>query len=285
MSEVFPYDRTYVEYDVIRNIEVKNKKNVEVVTMDKVTMGKVLKVQETVSRILVILVLVMVVIVQIEAMKEATRRLNTITTLQATVARLSSDNTELKQTNEALSKDNDALREELVNALAHVNTLEKQDESRETTISRGGNGHVVSLEDEINRLRETIAIISASKGTGYVRNLVGTTPDELDKYEFTRDLGMWKTTYYSPTKEECGNTNGIGASGKTVVPGLSCAIDPKYWKFGTMFYVEGFGIVRADDTGSAIKGRERMDLCVLNNDIANQLGVRKQRVWLVKEKE
>jgi len=43
------------------------------------------------------------------------------------------------------------------------------------------------------------------------------------------------------------------ASGKWPKPGM-CAIDPKFFKFGTRFYVEGYGFATAEDTGRLIKG-------------------------------
>jgi 3D (Asp-Asp-Asp) domain-containing protein len=60
-------------------------------------------------------------------------------------------------------------------------------------------------------------------------------------------------------------------------------VDTKYWKFGTKFYIEGFGVVEAQDTGSAIKGRERMDVALLDKAKAYALGVEKRKVWVINE--
>jgi 3D (Asp-Asp-Asp) domain-containing protein len=94
--------------------------------------------------------------------------------------------------------------------------------------------------------------------------------------------GEWLGTSYTPRKEECGNDKGITASGKPVIAGYTIAIDPKYWSFGTKFYIEGVGIVEAWDTGSAIKGRNRFDLCMFNLDYAKQ-GSFKAKVWRIVE--
>lgn len=65
---------------------------------------------------------------------------------------------------------------------------------------------------------------------------------------------------------------------------MSCAIDPAYWPEAIRdhwyFYVEGIGLVRADDTGSKVKGRNRMDIAVGTKQAAFDItGYR--RVWLV----
>lgn len=139
-------------------------------------------------------------------------------------------------------------------------------------------------KSENTRLRQTIATMASSRGSQKVNDVETPNVSSLDDYELIEDLGDWKLTYYSPSKEQCGNIKAIGSSGKTVLPGYSCAIDSVYWEFGTMFYVEGFGIVEAMDTGSGIKGKQRMDLCVYNSDVCNELGVTKGKVWLLKKK-
>jgi 3D (Asp-Asp-Asp) domain-containing protein len=110
-----------------------------------------------------------------------------------------------------------------------------------------------------------------SRGS-YVRN-----KDRL-KY-----VGEWLGTYYCPNKKETGNNKGITKSGKFVQPGRTIAVDTKYWKLGTKFYIEGIGCVTALDIGSAIKGRNRFDLCVFSEDISNS-GNFKTKVYLIEEK-
>lgn len=43
------------------------------------------------------------------------------------------------------------------------------------------------------------------------------------------------------------------------------AVDPKYWPYGTVFYIKNAGVVVAADTGSSIKGQERFDLAIIKN--------------------
>jgi len=97
-----------------------------------------------------------------------------------------------------------------------------------------------------------------------------------------RHIGSFLGTAYTPSIEECGNTKGITNSGKPIIPGISVAIDNKYWPFGTVFYIKGLGYAIAMDTGSAIKGKYRFDFSVLDKDFAKVLGTRQWDVYLVK---
>ena len=96
-----------------------------------------------------------------------------------------------------------------------------------------------------------------------------------------KSAGVWKITFYTPSVKECGNSKGITASGKKVIPNYTVAIDKRYWQFKTKFYVEGFGTVEAMDTGGAIKGSNRMDICILDVNKALSLGVQQRRVWVI----
>lgn len=95
-------------------------------------------------------------------------------------------------------------------------------------------------------------------------------------------VGKFLGTAYTPSKEECGNDRGITKSGKAIMPGVSIAIDSRYWPFGTVFYIKGLGYTVAMDTGSAIKGKYRFDFSVFDKEFAKLLGSRKWEVYLVK---
>ncbi|MGE5612992.1 MAG: 3D domain-containing protein [Bacillota bacterium] len=94
--------------------------------------------------------------------------------------------------------------------------------------------------------------------------------------------GKFLGTAYTPSKEECGNDKGITKSGAPIIPGVSIAIDNRYWPFGTVFYIKGLGYTVAMDTGSAVKGKYRFDFSVLDKEFALKLGSRKWDVYLVK---
>jgi len=95
-------------------------------------------------------------------------------------------------------------------------------------------------------------------------------------------VGKFLGTAYTPSKEECGNDMGITGSGKAIMPGVTIAVDSRYWPFGTVFYVKGLGYTVAMDTGSAIKGKYRFDFSVFDKEFAKLLGSRKWEVYLVK---
>ncbi|MNC09846.1 3D domain protein [compost metagenome] len=46
--------------------------------------------------------------------------------------------------------------------------------------------------------------------------------------------------------------------------------------------MEGFGVVVAEDTGGAIKGKYRFDLNVKTKSEARQLGIKKLKVYVLK---
>lgn len=94
-------------------------------------------------------------------------------------------------------------------------------------------------------------------------------------------VGEFKLTFYSPTTDQTDSTPNITASGAEVKPGVTVAVDPRYWKLGTKFYVEGYGYVVAEDTGSMIKGPRTMDVCVETRDQALKNGVQFRNVWVV----
>jgi 3D (Asp-Asp-Asp) domain-containing protein len=65
---------------------------------------------------------------------------------------------------------------------------------------------------------------------------------------------VWATKYDA----NCVGCTGRTYSGTEVVKGV-CATDPRVIKLGTNFYVEGYGLCRAEDIGGAIKG-DKIDL-------------------------
>ena len=95
-------------------------------------------------------------------------------------------------------------------------------------------------------------------------------------------IGEFRLTFYSPSADETDNSPFITATGARVKPGITVAVDPRYWKLGTEFYIEGYGYVIADDTGSKIKGPHTMDVCVPTKDEAFKNGIQYREVWIVK---
>ena len=95
-------------------------------------------------------------------------------------------------------------------------------------------------------------------------------------------LGNFKITHYCACKKCCGpNAQGITASGKKVQEGITIAVDPRVISLGTKVYIEGYGEMEAQDTGSAIKGNI-IDVYVTDHQKALELGVVYKDVYLVK---
>ena len=76
--------------------------------------------------------------------------------------------------------------------------------------------------------------------------------------------------------------SGITRSGKPLSTKY-CAADPKYWRPGTVikFGAPVNRIYTIEDTGSAIKGRDRFDLCVARGT-CNKFGVKKVSYTVIK---
>lgn len=86
-------------------------------------------------------------------------------------------------------------------------------------------------------------------------------------------------TAYTAGKESTGKTPshpqyGITYSGARAEEGRTVAVDPKVIPIGSTVYIEGIGIRKAEDTGSAIKGSK---IDVFMNDVgeARTFGVKK----------
>ena len=109
------------------------------------------------------------------------------------------------------------------------------------------------------------------------------TANSAVDYSKLEYVGEFEGTAYTPSAEECGNNLGYTASGEPIIAGVSIAVDTKYWKLGTKFYIEGLGYVVAMDTGSAVKGRYRFDYAVFDKDFAYTLGRRDWKVYKVIE--
>jgi len=139
---------------------------------------------------------------------------------------------------------------------------------------------ITEVTNENNALQKTVrlaALTGVAKPDDYrVVEAAQISRGDLPRGEY---LGVWEGTVYTATTEETDNEPSISASGKLVAPGYTIAVDPQYWKLGTKFYIEGIGVVQAEDTGSKVKGRNRFDLLVSDKSFARKLGRFKANVW------
>ncbi len=111
------------------------------------------------------------------------------------------------------------------------------------------------------------------------RKFNGITRGEVERGEYA---GCFLGTAYTPSIEECGNNEGITHSGIPIIPGVSIAVDTRYWPIGTLFYIRGLGYAVAMDTGAAIKGKYRFDFAVFDKKFADELGVRYWDMYVIK---
>lgn len=106
----------------------------------------------------------------------------------------------------------------------------------------------------------------------------------LDAGENVTSLGQFEATFYCTG--HCCNGGYTGtALGTALKPGRTIAVDKNIIKLGSeviIKYPSGkVARYRAEDTGSAIRGR-RIDVCVASHAEANRQGRQKIQVYIVK---
>lgn len=103
---------------------------------------------------------------------------------------------------------------------------------------------------------------------------------ELTGYDSGPQSCGWKRDWlgrpvynYGPKKGQRKHV-GITASGKRAKRG-TLAADTRYYPFGTVFYIPGYGYGRVEDRGGDIKGPNRLDLWFPSERAAKDFGRRK----------
>ena len=98
-------------------------------------------------------------------------------------------------------------------------------------------------------------------------------------------IGEYKISHYCVERYAhiCGGGNGITATGTTVTPGRTIAVDSSYIPYGSQVYIEGYGWRTAEDCGGGIHGKH-IDMAVNTHDEAMSLGVKYTGVWLLVRK-
>ena len=94
--------------------------------------------------------------------------------------------------------------------------------------------------------------------------------------------GNFKLTFYCPCTSCCGeNAQGITASGTVATEGRTVSADPSVLPIGTHIYIEGYGELVVEDTGSAIKGNV-LDIFKNSHEACLQKGVEYRDVYIIK---
>lgn len=91
-------------------------------------------------------------------------------------------------------------------------------------------------------------------------------------------IGKFKITHYCPCAKCNGSYGGTTAWAGKLNPGVTIAVDPSVIKKLSWVYIEGYGVLHAEDCGGAIKGN-RIDICVGSHEEAMRLGVKYCDVW------
>ena len=99
-------------------------------------------------------------------------------------------------------------------------------------------------------------------------------------YEY---LGEFSATAYCG----CASCNGVwagspAANGEKLTNDLTIAVDPRVIPLGSYLIIEGVGIRKAQDTGSAIKGKD-IDVYVSSHSKCSDFGRRSLKVWIIPE--
>lgn len=193
---------------------------------------------------------------------------------------LSSINSKLDEKNTLLIKEIKDLRQNYEKTSRGSEDIEKQLIEIKKQLLELKTKNMELVEDNI-ALQNSLKT-AASFGVKPQNYVMPKKLNERSSIDRGKYIGKFIGTAYTPSKEECGNNRGITKSGNPIVPGVTIAVDTKYWPFGTVFYIKGLGYAIAMDSGSGVKGKYRFDFSVLSKDFAKALGRKKWEVYLVK---
>ncbi len=187
--------------------------------------------------------------------------------LEKKFTQINKANKELQKTVDNLVIDNNSLRDTVKKAAeSGISKPPKVGITPRFTVSSRGT----------NNFRQSLR--SLSQGS-YQHRQENISFNINDRTKWTK-AGTWYVTRYTATVGECDTNPSITADNKLVTPGFTVAVDPAYWKYGTIFYFDGLGFGVAADCGGAVKGKKRADYLVASKKFSNILDNYRQ-VWVV----
>ncbi|MDP5276935.1 3D domain-containing protein [Chengkuizengella axinellae] len=147
-------------------------------------------------------------------------------------------------------------------------------------------GKVVSEDiiQEVVQIESTDHIIA--KGTlKPIAKLTASSPNVAEvtvngiTFSYKKVLNNVKLTAYDAGFNSTGKTEdhpqyGITYTGTTVKEGHTVAVDPNVIPLGWWIYIEGYGFRRAEDIGSAVKGK-KVDIYFEDEDFVDGFGLKK----------
>ena len=94
-------------------------------------------------------------------------------------------------------------------------------------------------------------------------------------------LGRFKLSWYSPKELGKEKPEQLHTStGKIPKEGRTIAVDPKLIPYGSIVYIQDYGLYVAEDCGGAIKGN-RIDVFTASYNKALSMGHKVAQVWLM----
>ncbi|MDL2254053.1 hypothetical protein LJC49_08325 [Ruminococcaceae bacterium OttesenSCG-928-I18] len=121
----------------------------------------------------------------------------------------------------------------------------------------------LALSSELQQLERELAAARMENAelSSENENLNQATVSMLDSLQLEYVGEYYATAYCCERYPHICGGNGVTASGTVPTPGLTCAADWNVLPPGTWLYIEGVGLRRVEDSGSAIKGK-RLDIAV-----------------------
>ena len=150
----------------------------------------------------------------------------------------------------------------------------------ERVTQQGING---SMQVTLKNLYEGTEIVSSNEiGTVVLKQTISNITEvgtmeipTIDGYSYIEAISVIATGY-TPYDPGCDNFTALGTP---AVKGV-IAVDPTVFKYGTKFYIPGYGVGVAEDCGGAIKGN-KIDLCYATQEEAFAWGRRTLTVYII----
>lgn len=205
------------------------------------------------------------------------------------VKQLSSNNSRLNQENTTLTSLNNQLIEENQKLSTSIISLNNQQNSLIQTLSEAfqygrlkpskiGFTPIFRFTDgDVDKTLQQETLAGLSQGSYNTQQEIVTF--SFDDMKSWTDAGNWDLTGYRATTKECDSNPSVTASGNLVAPGFTLGVDPDYWAYGTIFYIDGLGFAIAADCGGGVGGSHRGDFLVASDIAYNVTG--NYRVWVV----
>lgn len=180
----------------------------------------------------------------------------------------------------------DALRNECQAVQNDLNNKNVMIQDIQTVLDKTANDLKIETENSSMLNEKLNTLIEEMKAVKNELGIANTTITDLksEEYELLY-FGDFKITHYCSERYEhvCGYGHGLTATGTTVTPGRTIAVDPKVIPYGTEVYIEGYGWRVAEDCGGSVKGNH-IDVAVNLHSEATDMGMQHGGVWILVKK-